>query len=76
MTKYKICNCFFMMMSPENECLLLKGSSSGKGQVLRKKTMSYGQENVEFLGGKRRNSKRSYIGRSIIGIKKAATCDK
>ena len=76
MSKYKICNCFFMVVQPENSCLFLKGLFSGKGQVLRKKTMSYGQENVEFLGGKRRNSKRSYIGRSIIGIKKAATCDK
>lgn len=57
MSKYKICNCFFMVVSPENGCLLSKGSSSGKGQVLRQKTMSYGQENVEFLGGKRRNSK-------------------
>ena len=76
MSKYKICNCFFMVVLPENGCLLSKELSSGKGQVLRQKTMSYGQENVEFLGGKRRNSKRSYIGRSIIGIKKAATCDK
>ena len=57
MSKYKICNCFFMVVSPENGCLLSKESSSGKGQVLKKKTMSYGQENVGFLRGKRRNSK-------------------
>ena len=51
MTKYKICNCFFMVMSPENECLLFKESSSGKGQVLRKKTMSSLEENDVTLKG-------------------------
>ena len=61
MSKYKICNCFFMVVLPENGCLLSKESSSGKRSVLKKKTMSYGQENVEFLRGKRRNSKGSIL---------------